>query len=256
MTEPSHRRRSVAEIVDASIQLFRRSYGELVTIMAIAYVPWLAATTIASRARAISLPADGEMPEFSLAGGLIFLFGFIWLTVASAACTVVASDRYLGRQPEIADSLRRAFRRGWPILATTVFTWVLAGAGLILLIVPGLYFFARFALSPAVALLEDRAVGQSLSRASALSRGRKMHILGALGAAWLIMLAITFTIGALFGLLGLTSLSILADAAVGIGIGPLIPVVVAVLYYDLRIRNEGYDVELLAQELRSSSEQA
>jgi hypothetical protein len=250
MTDIAYRPRSIAELVDASIQLFRRTYRELVTIMAIAYVPWLAATTIADRMGAVSIPAEGD-PSFSLAGAMVMVAGFAWLTIVGAGCVAATSDRYLGRQPDIAQSLQRALSRAWPIIGTTLVTLVLAAFGLILLIIPGLYFFARFALSSTVALLEERPVLQSLERSATLSQGRKLHILGAMLAVWLITFAVTVTVGAVVGLLGLASVSILAEAAVGIGITPLITVVTAVLYYDLRIRAEGFDVELMERQLRT-----
>ena len=249
----THRDRSIAEIVDASIQLFRSAWRELAVVMAIAYVPWLALTTLASRAGVVSLSADAAAPAVTPTGVLLTLAGFTWLTVASAGCIVVASERYLGRQPDVVSALQRALGRAWPIIGTTLVTWILTGFGLILLLIPGLYFFARYAVSSTVALIEVKPVGAALERATSLSRDRKFHILGTIGAAWLITFAISLTVGALFGLVGLSSLSVLAEAAVGIGIGPLIPVVTTVLYYDLRIRNEGFDVELLEQQLRGGA---
>lgn len=250
----THRDRSIAELVDASIQLFRSAWRELVVVMAIAYVPWLALITLASRAGAVSLSPDADVPAFSAVGGVLMLAGFVWLTVASAGCIAVASDRYLGRPPDVGSALQRALGRAWPLIGTTLVTWLLTGIGLVLLVIPGLYFFARYAVSSTVALIETKPIGAALERATSLSQGRKLHILGTIGAAWLITFAISFTVGALFGFAGLSSLSVLAEAAVGIGIGPLIPVVTTVLYYDLRIRNEGFDVELLEQQLRADAE--
>lgn len=256
MTDIAYRPRSIPELVDASIQLFRRSYRELIAITAIGYVPWIAASTLLSRLSGAQGTADPESLIATPGSLMLTLAGTIWFAVVSAGCIAAASDAYLGKEPQVASSLRRALSRAWPIVAASLVTWVLAGLGLILLIIPGLYFFARFALSPTIALLEQRSAGESLARAADLSRDRKLHIIGALGAAFLIYLVVAATVGLLIGLTGQMALAPVAEAIVTIGISPLIAVVSAVLYYDLRIRAEGFDVELLDRQLQTDPESA
>lgn len=251
MSEIAYRPRTIAELVDAGIQLFRRTYRELIGITAIGYVPWIAASTLLERVWNAPGSVDPDALLAPMGSLLLTAMGGVWFAVVSAGCVVVASDAYLGEEPEIGGAIRRALARGWPIIATSLLTWVLAGVGLVLLIVPGLYFFARFSISPAVALLENRGTGESLNRASDLSRDRKLHILGALGAAWLIYLAVAVTVGLLVGATGQMALAPVAEAIVSIGISPLIAVVTTVLYYDLRIRAEGFDVELLERQLQT-----
>jgi hypothetical protein len=252
MSDIVYRPRSIPEIIDASIQLFRRSYRELIAITAIGYVPWIAASTLLTRLSATRGTADVD--SFLATPVWLVLAGTVWFAVVSAGCIAAASDAYLGKEPQIASALRRALRRAWPIVAASLVTWVLAGLGLILLIIPGLYVFARFALSPTIALLEQRSTGESLARASSLSRDRKLHIIGALGAALLIYLVVAATVGLVIGLTGQMALAPVAEAIVTIGISPLIAVVSAVLYYDLRIRAEGFDVELLERQLQTGPE--
>jgi len=253
MSEIAYRPRTIAEVVDASIQLFRRTYRELIAITAIGYVPWIAASTLLERVWNAPGSADSDALLAPVGSLVLTALGGIWFAVVSAGCIAVASDAYLGDEPTTGGAIRRALSRGWPIIATSVVTWCLAALGLLLLIVPGFYFFARFTLSPAVALLERRPIGESLSRASDLSRDKKLHIIGALGAAWLIYLAIAVTVGLLVGVTGQMALAPMAEAIISIGISPLIAVVTAVLYYDLRIRAEGFDVELLERQLQTAS---
>ncbi len=256
MTDIAYRPRSIPEVVDASIQLFRRSYRELIAITAIGYVPWIAASTLLSRLSGVRGTGDPESLMATPGSLMLTLAGTIWFAVVSAGCIAAASDAYLGKEPQVASALRRALSRAGPIIAASLVTWVLAGLGLILLIIPGFYFFARFALSPTIALLEQRSAGQSLARASDLSSGRKLHIIGALGAAFLIYLVVVITVGLVIGLTGQMALAPVAEAIVTIGISPLIAVVSAVLYYDLRIRVEGFDVELLERQLQTDAESA
>lgn len=256
MTDIAYRPRSIPEVVDASIQLFRRSYRELIALTAIGYVPWIAASTLVSRLWRPPGSADPDSFAGTFGWLLVSLAGAIWFAVVSAGCIAAASDAYLGVQPQIASSLRRAVSRAGPIIAASLVTWMLAGVGLILLIVPGVYLFARFAMSPTIALLEERSAGESLTRASELSRDMKLHIIGALGAAFLIYLIVAATVGTLMGLSGQMALAPIAEAIVTIGISPLIAVVSAVLYYDLRIRAEGFDVELLERQLQTDPEPA
>lgn len=251
MTDIAYRPRSIPELVDASIQLFRRSYRELIAITAVGYVPWIAASTLLSRVWGTPGASDPDAIVAPLGSLAITIAGAVWFAVVSAGCIAAASDAYLGGEPRIVPALQRALSRGWPIVATSLVAWFLAVLGLFLLIVPGLYFFARFALAPAIALLEERGAGESLARASDLSRDRKLHIIGALGAAWLIYLAVAVTVGIVVGATGQMALAPVAEAIITVGISPLIAVVSAVLYYDLRIRAEGFDVELLERQLQT-----
>ncbi|HET7564485.1 MAG TPA: hypothetical protein VFJ96_05795 [Gemmatimonadaceae bacterium] len=110
-------------------------------------------------------------------------------------------------------------------------------------------FFASarmFAYRPAI-MIERCDADASLRRSNTLTRGNTMKVVLVFLLAFIIYFAALLL---LFGIVYLASgRSVVAQATYGIaGIFayPLVPIVTTLLYYDLRMRKEGYDIELMA----------
>jgi ABC-type spermidine/putrescine transport system permease subunit II len=124
------------------------------------------------------------------------------------------------------------------------------GLGLLLLIVPGLIAAAwTFGMQQAV-MIEGRKAGDAFERSRDLARGNLMHVL--LTAVMTLVITFVGVIGAMVVLgyvfTGTRSLNIVSTLVM-ILLNPLAAVVNTVLYYDLRIRKEGYDVEVYAERM-------
>lgn len=251
MTVPApFRPRSVTELVDASVQLLRADYLQYVMLMAIAYMPWLFVLLLVGRLgtvdAALGLGAVG-----------FFLAAMVWFTIVDGVMTVAASERYLGREVDVIGALRQAFSRAGALVYASIMKWLAVGIGLIVLIVPGAYFLARFFAASQVVMLEGLGGSAALARSTALSEGLKGHILKTL----LLVIVIYFgleigwaiVLGMLFGgqategvmLIGQQLLSVIFTVL----IYPFLSIAQTVLYYDVRIRREGYDLELMARDL-------
>jgi hypothetical protein len=129
--------------------------------------------------------------------------------------------------------------------------------GFFLLFVGALYAFARLFAAPAVVMLEERGGPAAIARAAALTRGSTWEVVKALMLVWLVYLIALVAAAFLSGIVlslgqSLTALQV-ASQVVGVLftvlVYPLISVVQTLLYYDLRIRKEGFDIELMAQRL-------
>jgi hypothetical protein len=80
------------------------------------------------------------------------------------------------------------------------------------------------------------------------------HVLGTMLLAWVIVLGlvlgISLAVGLLFGFVGLPDrLTDMLGELVMVPLFPLIGVAVTMLYYDLRVRSEGADVEAMVNAL-------
>jgi hypothetical protein len=125
--------------------------------------------------------------------------------------------------------------------------------GALLLIVPGLIFLAGFLLSPVVAVIEgSRNSSAAMSRSWELSKGFKGKILLTMLVALLLMLVPSIALGGLGGLFGgaaerpMALVVIVIPLILQVFVYPFVYVVQTVLYYDLRVRKEGFDLEVLA----------
>jgi hypothetical protein len=171
--------------------------------------------------------------------------------VVTAAMTVAISEVALGNRP----SALRAYRR---ILAPDVIKRLLVAgslqfaitlAGFCLLIVPGIVLFLRYALVPTVVALENIGGQSALKRSSELSRGHLLRIGKFFFVAWAAFMLVIVP-----GELASLAPHEFARSAVILVLELLLllasPIVAVLIYYDLRVRKEGYDIGLLAEDLR------
>jgi uncharacterized membrane protein len=138
------------------------------------------------------------------------------------------------------------------------------GLGLLLLFIPGIMLAVGLALAiPAVVLEPGLSPSAALSRSWELTRGARWRIFG-LGLTLIVLIYVPFiAITTLLALLIPSGQAFRTDswpmivvlAAGGIVqmfIYPLFYCVLTVAYYDLRVRKEGFDLELLASTLQTA----
>jgi hypothetical protein len=257
MALTAFRPRSASELVDAAFQLLRQDYVKFLTIMGIAYVPYLLAMMLLQRAIGVS-PDDA-----SVAGALFAIVSFfasaLWLTVVTAAIVVAASDAYTGREVDVGRALRGVLPRVWGVLAVAFLRTLVASIGFLFFIIPGFYFYARYVAAPAALIVERRGALSAMGRSSDLTRDEKWRIFKTLVLAWIIffLLYMLFAVAGQMAAeaVGVPMLTDLAIAVATILIYPLTSIVETLIYYDLRIRKEGYDIELMAREIGGPAEQ-
>jgi hypothetical protein len=116
--------------------------------------------------------------------------------IVSTGFTSIALKLAKGEHASLGDLLP-ASRMVWTFFLASVVTGLIVVGGIILLIVPGLYFLARFSMAR-FAVLDGATVRESLAQSSALTDGKKLHILG-----FILTLIGLNLLGALFFFVGL-----------------------------------------------------
>src|SRR5207244_10594103 len=94
---------------------------------------------------------------------------------------------------------------------------------------------------------------ESFSRARQLARGQFWHILGTVLLAWLIVgvlvAVFALALGSLAGMVGINERTMdFLSSLTFIVVFPIVAVASGILYFDLRIRTEAYDVVTLADQ--------
>jgi hypothetical protein len=238
MEVPAFRTRSVSELLDAAFQVMRACYPRLA----------VAALVICSPAFVLDLFVPVGAAKLTDAVHSLLL------AYASAAAVVIVSDAYLGQERGLIDVLRAVFSRFGSIWGVGFMKNVLVGFGLLLLVVPGVIaFIITFAMVPVV-MLEGASASQSFTRSRALARGNKTRIFVTTMLAFTLMilayLGTLFSVGFLAGFAGgLSDFGIAVVSQVALTAAyPLVSTVSVLLYYDARIRNEAFDIEMLMED--------
>jgi uncharacterized membrane protein len=248
---------TVGEILDTSFSLYRRHFAALATVT-------LVCTGVPLVLRLFLEAAGGIFSNLALA--LLYGISLVVLNlVASGATVFIVSESYLGRPISAREALERATPYIGRILVCSLLLALVVGLGFLMLVIPGIMLAVGLALAiPAVVLEPRSSASAALSRSWELTRGARWRIFG-LGVTLLVLLYIPVL--AITGLLALLvspgqavigSASILMMAVLAVSgivqmfIYPLFYCVLTVTYYDLRVRKEGFDLELLASTLQSA----
>lgn len=191
----------------------------------------------------------------------------------NGAVTHLVHNHYRGRPLDLVDAYRALGWRWVRILGGFVLLGVVNGAVSLLFIIPCVGWIAALALLvylnvPALSFLaplvvvEDKSATQALKRAWSLGRRQFWRVLGVnfllgllMGVLWG---ALTLVWNVVFNLwdpgfylqTGLTSL---ASLLVTLFVQPILVCGLALLYFDLRIRLEGFDLELRAERLSAGA---
>lgn len=234
MTSIALRPRSGPELLDAAFQFWRENFKLLCTVVAAAFVPIIVLEMLAS--------AEPDSGIFAL---LARLGGGVFESMASAAVIAVVSERYMGRDVTAGEALQKVWSRIGTIFATSFIYGLIVFVGLVLLIVPGFYFACKyFAMMPAV-VIEGLDSSSSQKRSSTLTQGSKWRVLGLIVVAWIIYFVLLAIVAGIVETTMRGMTGIVATRLLVVPIYPFLGILVTLLYYDLRIRNEGLDLDLM-----------
>lgn len=241
MSDITLRPRGATEIVDAAFALYRRNPGALIMLAAIGNVPALLVALLSG--------IDPEKPDFGIAFWVTMAVGIVSTAFGHAMITRVGSALYLGGRIDVAEAVRSTLPRLPAIIIATLITSVTFFIGFLFLFAPGLYVLARwFAVIPAI-VLDDNGPFAAISRSGALSKGRKWHVLGTIVMVFGMYLTVSFGLSFALSSTGNFVLTQVVSTLYAILAYPIVALCITLLYYDARIRAEGFDVEYMTSTL-------
>jgi hypothetical protein len=257
----------VGEILDAAVKIYRNKFGTMLKAVAVVIVPvqvlnvliTLSLPDTSSTAGTTTTTSDSEWAGFA-ALLLIFVISLISAALAEAACLKAVSDTYLGTDTNWRESLRFGFRRLGSLLWLMLIHGVVVLLALLACIVPGVWLYVAWSVAVPALLIEGTRGFEALGRSFNLVRRRWWPTFGTLLLANLLATTVAFG----FGLLALPAVFVGGDnefvfdlangvfgAVASVVTIPFVAAVVAVIYFDLRVRKEGFDLQLMAQRIGS-----
>jgi hypothetical protein len=268
---PRLRPLSLGEILDVAFKICLTHWKTLLKAVLIVVVPMQILTTILTADYTIdSLDMDtAQTPEESLdqlnqyLGGIAVasVLQVVATTLATAACVRAIAQAYLGESTDWRASVSHALRR-LPALLLVVLLWGVAVlVGTVLFIAPGVWLFVAWGFGLPALLVEGKRGTKALGRSFGLVTGRWWRTFGVLVLGFLIamlismMVQLVFLIGIFIGADNHTlvlTLDAIAGAAGLAATTPFQAALLTILYFDLRVRKEAFDLELLAQDIGGS----
>lgn len=228
------RPRTGVELIDASFQFMRENFALLFTTVAVCYAP------------IAILEYQGGLDPANVGLALVRgLVAWVFSALAQAAVVKIVAARYTGEDITAADALRAIWARIGTVLLVTFAYGLIVGIGTVLLVVPGIYFAAKYFAAMAVAVVEGKAMSPAMDRSAALTDGSKMRIIGIFLLTILLYFVLNAMVVAIAGAFTSAAFAALIARAMMAVTNPFLFTLVTLLYFDLRIRREGLDLDFL-----------
>ena len=273
---------SIGDVFDEGFDLYKRNFVFLLLVAALTLVPLDIGVAFAlPRLLPPVYDLFGVTASSGDASGRVFLrlladtvFALPLALLAAAPLVAACSALYLDRTVTLRQVYGHCLRRLPGLLAAVVLGCLAFDIGLGFCFVGAAIAGTLFLFTLHALLMEGRSGTAALKRSSGLVSGYGSRIFGCLLLLnlilWAIQLGVSLPLNYFFStVIQFTppSVGVLADSAAsettrgllvstitsGLGDLLLIPFaacVVTSLYYDLRVRKEGYDVDLMAEDLK------
>jgi hypothetical protein len=260
-----------SDLLDGSFRLLKANLGTIVLVAAVFLIPvnlvaaffqrdLLGGYGVLELARDPSLLNEAAGPGASnapLVGSLVAAFVTVLVTpfIGGATSRIVAAS-YLGGELTAGPAMRATGRRFLVLLAVFFMALLLKAAGLVLCLVGALVPMTLFLVTTPVVMLEEAGPVQAMARSVVLVRPRFWPVMaigigsGLLASVLGNILGTPFTLAALA--VGYHWGWILAAAGTvlpALVTTPFVSILATLVYFDLRIRNEGFDLQMIAAEL-------
>ena len=196
-----------------------------------------------------------EGADRAVLGVLLLALESIAMAVATAATAILVDGWYDGRRAGAREVLGAAAGRLPALVGAWAVVHAAEAAGAVVLGVGALVPMVLFAIVTPVLAAERLGVGAALKRSMALTRRRPAVVLGAclsIAAADLVLRGCLTMASTIWSDLGLPA-PLAVAAAVGVAARlvtvPMVAGAICLLHLELRVRVEGYDLAVAAEEL-------
>lgn len=216
---------------------------------------------------------QAQLPGMIMVGLVIMLLTIVLSQIANAATLHIISQEFADRQVGVGEALSFAFKRFAPLLGASLLAGLTITFGLMLCIFPGIIFVSWYLLVAQVVVVEGLGGNAALSRSKQLTEGYRDRIWKLLILLFIMGLGLGFALLFLEKLLpsatlvrtdqGERAVTNYANYYINFTVGQLSnllvqtygSVCITLMYFDLRIRKEGYDLELAAEQLAETERQ-
>lgn len=239
------------DLLDETFDLYRRNFLLFFGIAAVVLIPMSLVTY--------------ALGEFAAVVSVILLIPLHYVVIAAATWAV--SQCYLGKKATIASSYQAIARRAISFLLTMLLASIMIGFGFLLLIIPGVIFCFWYAFISEVFIVEGKSYSGARNRSKELAAGHwgRIFVVGCITilittiVQYVFTLPLAFVLG--FGIGGDLGIGGMTGALYGLVEGlasalstPILVIAFVLLYYDIRVRKEGFDLQLLAENLGETPE--
>jgi hypothetical protein len=245
---------STGQVLDRTFQIYRSRFLLFAGISALPQ-----GALLVLQLGLLGLMLVGSNPVAFAAMTAIAGLGFLVISIvvsaiATGATTFAVSDLYLDKPTSIGSCFSRMRGKIGRVAITSIEFGLRVGLGVLLLIIPGLYFAGKWGLAVPAVVLEPIDRKKAFPRAAALSADSIGRVLVVYFLTWILIFGISMALGMVLaaaapalsraaGSTASTAVQYVLSAVVNTIVTPVMHIALTVLYYDQRVRKEGLDIE-------------
>ncbi|HUM10763.1 MAG TPA: hypothetical protein VLT82_07440 [Myxococcaceae bacterium] len=234
---PARETFSIGSAISRSVAVWGKNLPFFFAVSVVAYIPMLLLSP--------AIPTSANGWGLYLLG---FVISMVLAYVVTGLMTYSVLEQLRGRSPSASASISYGLSRAGPLLAAAIFTGLMIGAGMLLLVIPGIILAVRWALISPVVIAERNV--DPRARSAELTAGHRWALFGLL-----------LLLGIAGGALGAIARLIVGQSTTFVSqlLGQTLPqalvlsfsaVLYGVIYYQLRSEKEGIDIEQLTAVFR------
>lgn len=255
---------NTSELLDRTFHLYRNNF---LVFVGIAAIPQL--FVLALQLGSAAMLFAGSFLGFGVGAVVAAVASYIAIQISQAATVMAVSHLHLDRPTTIGTAYSSAKGSMGRVTGISFAIGIAVGIGFLLLIGPGIYLALAWSLAIPVTVLEGGGLGISTTRSKALTKGG----FGRIFVVYLLIFGLTMIVGMILqfalliplGLLGAIratgNLQAATHALQAVGsfvstslVGPLLTIALTLIYYDQRVRKEGFDLQLMMSTLEGSGQ--
>jgi hypothetical protein len=257
---------SIGEILDSALKVVMRHWKPLMLAVVVPILPLQILSVLLTASMDLETALDefersgdpADIPtSFWVSGGLGTIVTFLMTFIVQAVCFKAVADAWLGAEPSAGRSWRFAFRRTFALVVMITTMLAVFVLGLLLCGIPSVWLSVMWSVATAALLFERLGPFKALGRSFELLKKRFWATLLLMIVTTLLT---TFVSALIAGIPSALTTLFAPDNEIATGVSDVIfgtlgsafvlPISAAaftILYFDQRVRKEGFDVQLLAQ---------
>jgi len=259
------RPRGIGEILDSSVALYRARFTRLLRVAAFVVIPvqlLSALVLLSAQPDSFNVNVRGTVtPQYTspttqfAAVVVIAVVGVLSTAIIVAACARIIGDAYIDRGSEVGAAFTAVRPRVFAIAGTALIVVAAEALGFLACFIGSLVPLTFFAVAIPALILEGIGVSAAIGRSVALTKTHVWHVLGLVLTTQLLSSVLNFSLAAAAQIVvhtnGGTVASVIAQTIANMIAGvlttPFVATATVILYFDLRVRDEAFDVQLLMQ---------
>ena len=247
---------TTGQLLDRIFTVYRKNFLLFFSIALVPQVCYLITFGVPTAVLGRSPSVSGVVAMvITMLVGIVIYIGAMGLS--QGATVVAVSDLYLDKPASAMEAFRHTWPIKWRLVGLIIGYGLLVVLGIILLIIPGVYWLVTYALATAVMANERVSFSEAMSRSKDLVAGNRGRIAIILLLSFVISYAVAFGIGipVQLGVVALARTIPVAATLLGMAVqlvaaavaAPISLIGFTLAYYDARVRKEAFDLHYMME---------